>query len=168
MPTLQCQAREPGRVIIRLVGPPATGKSVLRRYLAERLGIPAFGIDEERQVYGWTPAAWPSLAAKVTSTSACIMETSGNSPNDRAVCRGRPTLTILCLASQAVRKRRLQQRVEDEDPMTHDRPDYVDTLLALRPPSLHPHFVIRSDYGFDPKELRHIEQACRTFLSGEG
>ncbi len=147
--------------IIRVVGAPATGKTMVRRLLGEALGLPSFGIDDERLTYGWSERAWPSLAAKVRGAQVCIVETSGTSPNDARMMIGHPTFTILCLASRRMRERRLQERVEDGYTLAIGDEDYVKRLLAQGVPHLRPHFVVSTDRSFDAAAL--IDR-CREFV----
>lgn len=142
--------------IVRIVGAPATGKSVLRSIIADALAIPAYGIDDERLAYGWGDRAWASLASKVAAAPSCILETSGHSPNDRTICLGHATYTILCTASTAVRRQRLQERQSPEH-------DYVQRLLALGSPCVKPQAVLNSDGDQFPADrlASAIERAKR-------
>ena len=154
--------------IIRIVGAPATGKSTIRSYLAGALSLPSLGIDDERLRYGWGNGAWEALARKVQESEHCLLETSGVSPHDAAVCRGRKTFTILCTASRAARKERLSRRLQMGYALAQADPDYVTTLLAMSGPRLEPHITVNTSYGVDGRQLQNITACCRVFLDEMG
>ena len=144
--------------IIRIVGAPATGKTVLRSILAEALSIPAYGIDDERLVYGWSERAWAILGSKVAAAPACIVETSGMAPDERALYVGRATYMILCTASRPERERRLKDRRSTEH-------DYAKRLLALGMPCVKPQAVLNSDHDqFDATKLAEVIERARRFI----
>lgn len=151
--------------IVRLVGAPACGKTHLSRILVAELGIPCYGIADERLVYGWSDRAWYSLAEKVAAQPACMVETSGNNPRDAWLCAELDTYTILMVASQADRKRRLQARVDDGSADQLGLDDYVKRLLALQPPRIQPQALLStSGDRLDLHRLALVLDEVRRFI----
>ncbi len=102
--------------VIHLIGPAASGKSTLRRWLMDTFSIPSFGIDDERRAISHERLpddlpAWINLEHHVDAASPCVLETSGRNGNDRVLLNLRHRFTILCTASDAVRRARLDERV---------------------------------------------------------
>ena len=148
--------------IIRLVGAPATGKSYVAARLETELAIPSFGIDQERLRYGWGDRAWVSLREKVAAARKCIVETSGHSRNDRVLCLGHPTLTILCTASRSIRAKRLRERVEVGYYLAAGQDDYVERLMKLGSPALKPHLVVNTDHDIGLDIWQRMLDHCRS------
>lgn len=151
--------------IIRIVGAPATGKTRLREHIAKVLSLPSFGIDDERNTYGWGDGAWAVLASKVRSHPNCIVETSGFSHNDITVFSDSKTFDILCTASRSVRLARLNQRVQDGYMLARGDTGYVAKLLIMNSPKLTPHAEINSDNGWGADQLQQLVERCRDFLN---
>lgn len=136
--------------VVRLCGAPATGKSWLRSRLAMELGLPAFGITEERERLTrpgrWWPdddrQAWANLRAKLAAVPVSIVETSGLSANDAVLFRGVRLFTVYCTAALEVRRRRLIERVSRRSRADARKPNYVADLLASVP-------AVRADARWD-------------------
>lgn len=129
-------------IVVHTIGQAASGKSWLLAELDRALGLPCFGIDDERTHIlkpgeGW-PAddlvTWVHLVNELDAHRVCGVETSGWSGNDRVLLQGRRVLTVLCTATDAVRRERLQARVTGGYRLAQSESDYVTKLLALRPP----------------------------------
>ncbi len=125
--------------VIHLIGPAASGKSTLRRWLMDQLSIPSFGIDDERRALSQDRIpddlpAWVNLEHHVDSVPSCVLETSGRNGNDRVLLYGRHRFTIHCTASDSVRRARLDERVRTGDLKTHGYANYVDRLLNQQVP----------------------------------
>ena len=129
---------------IHVVGPPASGKSELRRHLSEALGWPSSSIDEQRlrllRPGRWWPdddrIAWAQLR-RFIEAGDCIIETAGTNRNLDRLLAGVKVLTIACYAPPSVRRRRLEARVRRGNRLARGRPDYVERLMAAATPT-HP------------------------------
>ena len=135
---------ERGGSVVHLVGAPASGKTWLRRQLAAALRVPSYGIDEER-VRLLLPGeywprqdvlAWERLRAALARHPACLVETSGRSPNDAVLLRGWRVCRICCVAPAPVRAFRLRERVHRGYRLAQGQADYVARVLRVPAPSL--------------------------------
>lgn len=150
-----------GSRVIRIVGAPASGKSTVRRALAQHLGLPSFSIDDERlRLMGpddvW-PAndalAWRRLRAAIDANPAAIVETSGLSPRDQWLFDGIERFTVLVVADPWVRRWRLQARVASRHPLARTA-HYVQRCWELgEPVGVTPHAIWRGDAPADVGEL---------------
>lgn len=161
--------------IVRLCGAPATGKTWLGNLLAERLSIPFFDIADERLAFlepgRWWPRSdatvWRALKRKVDAVPACIVETSGHSPNDAVLCRGRRALTLMVVASESVRAARLRARCASGDPVIKMQRDYFVRMLRIGPPPIVAAATIRTDaLQPDAPGLTGLVDQCRRFVDG--
>lgn len=129
---------------IHIVGPPASGKSELRRKLALAIRWPHTSIDDERRPLlrpgRWWPdddrLAWNALRRKIEAGDI-VIETAGTNRFLEPTFRGVSVLTIACYASPSIRRRRLESRVRSGELTARGRPDYVARLMAA-PPPFHP------------------------------
>ena len=140
------------KAAIRLVGPPGTGKTTLRTYLAERLAIPSFGIDE-------VDRNWYRMKKWVEQVPVCIVEGSGITPAEQALFKLTPTFTILCLADRKIREQRLRQR-----PEAKQQPSYVRKLAGYGAPAVKPQAVLQANGPWRDEDLAELVARCRVFL----
>lgn len=162
--------------IIAIIGATATGKSTLRRHLAEALTLPAYDIYEERQAIPLPPTrglprrvwslyhaqrralSWQTLVRKVEAAGPCIVETSGVYwPPE---LEQYPTFAVLVTAPVPVRCGRLQERVTADYPGARMQRGYAETML-------HRAHREAGDVVYDGGDTAPIVAACRAFLEAE-
>ena len=127
--------------VVRIIGAPATGKSTLRAVLSEKLGIPGFGIDDERLRIMAPGEVWPSddriawlrLQTAINANDPCIVETSGLTARETALYVGHETYTVLCIAGIEERRARLIARVRAGHPLARLHGYVRKTLLSPDP-----------------------------------
>jgi len=164
-------AARAGSVVVHVCGAPASGKTTLRQALDRELGLPTFGIDDERLALlapgaVWTGddlAAWCRLEDALDAESPCVVETSGRHGNAALMLAGRQVLTVLCRADDAVRRERLAARVAEGYPLARGVTDYVDRLMRIGDPALTPDVVWDSSRP-DDAALANVIQAVERFL----
>jgi predicted kinase len=162
--------------IIHILGAPGAGKSTFAAALADRLGLPVFGIDAERIGLLRPGESWPrddvrswcNLEDRINDAGRCIVETSGLHGNDVLLLTGRRVLRVLCVADRAVRERRLQARTVEGYPLVGDQADYVARLLRI------PSSSVRADVTVDTTrpgglagDVERVAVLAGPFLAGE-
>ena len=148
--------------VIHIVGAPGAGKTALRKRLANDLGRPDFGIDDERLPLlqpgrPWPKndaVAWGALRGKLLTHPNAIVETSGRAADkDAALFAGVPVVRVRVTAPESIRRLRLETR---SGPFTY--PGYVSDLLATGaledPPADHEWSGMHSLPGPDYVALR--------------
>ena len=164
-----------GGSVVHLIGAPASGKTWLRRQLAAALGVPSYGIDDER-VRLLLPGeywprqdmlAWERLRAAMALHPACLVETSGRSPNDTVLLRGWRVCRICCVAPAPVRAFRLRERVHRGYRLAQGQADYVARVLRVPAPSL-PAAIMWHGEGAPTgrEQLAAVIAHVRVFLDG--
>ena len=116
-------------MILRLIGLPGSGKSVLRLALADAMGWPDFDITDMPGHRRDARAAWAELAARVDAQPDAIVESSGWTRMEQAFYASRDRITIVVSAPPITRWTRLMSR-----PEVHREPGYARRLASYRPP----------------------------------
>ena len=148
---------------VRVIGAPASGKTFLRDLLGKALNVPTYSIDDERlalmEAFELWPSgrdhlAWSSLRQKVAQ-GPCVVETQGVSPHDDL-----EGFTVLCVASHDVRRKRLEERVQNgyRFAARWDRA-YAYRLLSSTAPT-------HGDVVYDGNDPQPVVEACQTYLNG--
>lgn len=131
--------------VIHLVGQPATGKGYLRSALDAMLGLPGYGIDDERMRIlrpgqSWPDddlIAWVALEDAIDANTPCVLETSGVSANDGPLLAGRQVYRVLCMADDETRRHRLEARLHTGYRLADGVSDYVGLMLSRSRCTLH-------------------------------
>lgn len=132
----------PERSAIHVVGAPASGKTWLRGHLGSALGLPTFGIDDERVALlrpgRWWPdddaQAWRNLAARLACCPTVVVETSGRNHWSEVLLSGRAVLRVVCQADAATRYARCVQRARNGYRLAQHQYGYAEKMARAAGP----------------------------------